>query len=231
MTGNTSKNNGLVALVACQVMEPELEWVRKDYPHVDILYLDQGLHRTPQKMADQVQALVDQAAETADRIVLGYGLCSNGIVGVAARKQDLIVPRCHDCIAFFLGSPEAYRIDFETRPGTYYLTPGWIAEGKDPLTIIEDEYEPKFGRETAEWIKKEELKHYTHIVLIDTGVAEMEPLRKRAKENAEFFNMQYVEVEGKSLDYFVKLIQGPYREDEFIRLKPGDVVTQEMFLG
>lgn len=231
MTGYSSDNNGHVALVACQVMEPELEWVRKDYQHVDILYLDQGLHRTPQKMADQVQALVDQAAETADRIVLGYGLCSNGIVGVAARKQDLIVPRCHDCIAFFLGSPEIYRIDFESRPGTYYLTPGWIAEGKDPLTIVEDEYEPKFGRETAEWIKKEELKHYTHIVLIDTGVAKMEPLRKRAKENAAFFNMQYVEVEGKSLDYFVKLVQGPYREDEFIRLKPGEAVTQEMFLG
>ena len=231
MTDKTSDNNDRVALVACQVMEPELEWVRKDYNHVSVLYLDQGLHRTPQLMADQVQALVDQAAETADRIVLGYGLCSNGIVGVTARKQVLIVPRCHDCIAFFLGSPETYKADFESRPGTYYLTPGWIGEGKDPLTIVEDEYEPKFGRETAEWIKKEELKHYTHIVLIDTGVAEIEPLRKRAKENAEFFEMQFIEIEGKSLDYFVKLVQGPYTEDEFFQLKPGEAVTQEMFLG
>ena len=70
MADNTSDNNDRVALVACQVMEPELEWVRKDYNHVSVLYLDQGLHRTPQLMADQVQALVDQAAETADRIVL-----------------------------------------------------------------------------------------------------------------------------------------------------------------
>jgi hypothetical protein len=182
-------------------------------------------------MSARIQALVDQAAEYADRIVLGYGLCSNGIVGVEARRQELIVPRCHDCIAFFLGSPGAYAKDHESRPGTYYLTPGWIAEGKDPLSIIEDEYEPKFGRETAEWVKKEELKHYTHIVMIDTGVAEIEPLRKRAEENAEFFNMQYIEIEGKSLDYFVKLVQGPYAEDEFFQLKPGEAVTQEMFIG
>jgi hypothetical protein len=231
MAEKPTGDNGRIALVACQVMEPELEQIRKDHNHVDIQYLDQGLHRTPQKMADQVQELVDRGAEFADRIVLGYGLCSNGIVGVQARRRELIVPRCHDCIAFFLGSPEAYQKDFDSRPGTYYLTPGWLAEKKDPLSIIEDEYEPKYGRETAEWIKKEELKHYTHIVLIDTGVADLAPLRERAKENTAFFDMQYVEIEGKSLEYFFKLVNGPYRSDEFIVLKPGEIITQEMFIG
>lgn len=212
-------------------MEPELEAVCKDCNHVEILFLDQGLHRTPQKMTAQVQVHVDQAAETADRIVLGYGLCSNGIVGVQARHQGLIVPRCHDCIAFFLGSPKAYQVDFKSRPGTYYLTPGWIALRKDPLSIIKDDYTPRLGRETAEWAKREELKHYTHIVLVDTGVADILPLRKIALENARFFNMDYVEIEGKSLAYFQKLAHGPYPADEFIHLEPGDVVTQEMFIG
>jgi hypothetical protein len=212
-------------------MEPEFEAVRNNNENVEILYLDQGLHRTPQKMAGQVQTLVDQASNEADRIVLGYGLCSNGIVGVEARQQGLIVPRCHDCIAFFLGSPQAYRDDFDSRPGTYYLTPGWIAERKDPLSIMRDEYEPRYGPETAEWVKREELKHYTHIVLIDTGVAELDPLRQIALKNARFFNMEYVEIEGKSLVYFNKLVKGPYETDEFILLGPGEVVTQDMFLG
>jgi hypothetical protein len=225
------KTDGRVTIVACRVMEPEFEAVRKNHDNVEILYLDQGLHRTPQKMAAQVQSLVDQAAEAADRIVLGYGLCSNGIVGVQARQQGLIVPRCHDCIAFFLGSPKAYQEDFNSRPGTYYLTPGWIAERKDPLSIIREEYEPRFGRETAEWVKKEELKHYTHLVLIDTGVAEIEPLRQIARENARFFGMQYVEIEAQSLEYFNKLAKGPYDPADFIHLSPGDVVAQEMFLG
>jgi len=219
-----------VAIVACHVLEPELEAVRNNDHQVRILYLDQGLHRTPQMMADQVQEKVDQAAEDADRIVLGYGLCSNGIVGVRAGKQGLIIPRCHDCIAFFLGSHQAYLADFNSRPGTYYLTPGWIAERKDPLGIIEAEYVPRYGRETAEWAKREELKHYTHIVLIDTGIADLESGRKVARENARFFGMEYVEVKGGSLAYFKMLIYGPYDSVAFIHLAPGKTVAQEAFL-
>jgi hypothetical protein len=220
-----------VVLVACRVMEPELEGLRKDRNNVEVLYLEQSLHRTPQKMAGRVQDLIDQVSERADRIVLGYGLCSNGILGVQARKQDLLIPRCHDCISFFLGSPEAYQKDFDAHPGTYYLTPGWIAERKDPLGIIEDDYVRRVGREAAVWAMKEELKHYTRIALINTGVADIEPLRARARENAEFFNMAYEEIEGISLEYFVKLMDGPYPETEFVRLKPGENATQELFMG
>ena len=78
------------------------------------------------------QEQIDQAAAYASQIVIGYGLCSNGIVGVIARKQGLYLPHCHDCIAFFMGSHRAYLKAFEMRPGTYYLTPGWVAEKKDP---------------------------------------------------------------------------------------------------
>ena len=137
---NQEITGGRIALVACRIMEPELEAVRQGNQLVEIFYLDQGLHRIPQKMADQVQEAVDQASVTADRIVLGY---------VTARQQGLIVPRCHDCIAFFLGSAKAYQEDFDSRPGTYYLTPGWIAERKDPLSIIRNEYEPQFVAELA----------------------------------------------------------------------------------
>ncbi|MEW6672487.1 MAG: DUF1638 domain-containing protein [Thermodesulfobacteriota bacterium] len=230
MTPTPSKDmDGRVAIAACRVLEPELEAVRNNDRKVRILYLDQGLHRTPQWMAGQVQEKIDQAAEGADRVVLGYGLCSNGIAGVRAGNRGLIVPRCHDCISFFLGSPGAYQKDFDSRPGTYYLTPGWVAERKDPLGIIEAEYVPRYGRETAEWAKREELKHYTHIVLIDTGVVDMGPIRKIARENARFFKMEYVEIEGRSLAYFKKLIYGPYPPDAFIHLGPGATVTQEMF--
>ena len=36
---------------------------------------------------------------------------------------------------------------------------------------------------------------------------------------------------GKSLVYFKKLVTVPYDTYEFILLGPGEVVTQEMFLG
>jgi len=223
------EEKGSTVIVACRVMAPELEFVRAENPGVDIRYLDQGLHRTPNKMATLVQEQIDEAAHYAKRVVLGYGLCSNGIVGVEARRQGLLVPQCHDCIAFFMGSLEAHKKAFEERPGTYYLTPGWIIEGKDPLSIVEEDYMQRFDRETSVWVMEEELKHYTHIVLINTGVGHLEKPRERAIENARFFKKQYEEIQG-NLDYFRKLIEGPYTEQDFFSLPPCQAVTQDMFL-
>ena len=154
-----TNEKGPVVIVACGVMEPELEKARDQDSGVEIRYLDQGLHRTPDKMADLIQAQIDEVAQYAMRIVLGYGLCSNGIVGVTAGRQGLFIPSCHDCIAFFLGSPAAYDKAFEEKPWTYYLTPGWVSEKKDPLCIVEDDYTARVGREMAVWAMKEELKH------------------------------------------------------------------------
>lgn len=217
-------------IIACRVMKPELEFVLADAEDAQAFYLDQGLHRTPNKMAPLIQEQIDQLPPHAT-VVLGYGLCSNGIVGVHARgEQTLIVPRCHDCISFFLGSPKAYRAHFLARPGTYYLTPGWIAEKKDPLGIVQEEYAPRFGEETAIWVMNEELKNYTHISLVQTGSSENPAIRKRAEENAAFFNKAYEEIAG-SMTYFNKLVRGPYGEDEFFRIPPMVKITQEIFLA
>jgi hypothetical protein len=231
MSAESAVRKARRVVIACRVMEPELTRVlseataEEDTP--EIVYLDQVLHRTPQKLLSLVQEKIDQAAQTASRIVLGYGLCSNGVVGITARQQGLIIPRCHDCIALFLGSPARYHDIFHSKPGTYYLTPGWIAEKKDPLGIIEEQV-PKYGRDTARWVVEEELKHYTHIALINTGVEDMAPLRARAMENAAALNKQYEEIPG-SLDYFREILRGPYSEEKFLRLRLGESFTQEMF--
>ena len=228
MSAESFVRKGRWVVIACRVMEPELNQVLAEGAEdVEILYLDQALHRTPAKLLGLVQEKIDQASLTASRIVLGYGLCSNGVVGVTARQQGLLIPRCHDCIALFLGSPLRYQEVFREKPGTYYLTPGWVAEKKDPLGILE-EYVPRYGRETAQWVIEEELKHYTHIALIDTGVEEMAPIRERAMENAAVLKKQYQEISG-SLEYFRELLCGPYTEEKFLRLRLGEQFTQEMF--
>jgi hypothetical protein len=216
-------------VIACEIMQAEIEAVALGLDHIETRYLDQGLHRTPALMAGRIQELVDRLDNRVDRIVLGYGLCSNGIVGVQARTRDIVVPLCHDCIGFFLGSPQAYLDDFKARPGSYYLTPGWIVEKKDPLSIIEEDYVPRYGRKTAEWAKKEELKHYTHIVLVDTGVDDLEPMRRIARKNADYFGMEYLEIKAGSKEFFHKLVRGPYPEEEFFLVRPGEAVTQGIY--
>jgi hypothetical protein len=215
-------------VIACRVMEPELEAVRAGSQAVEIIYLEQGMHRTPKNLPGMIQERIDQAASYATVIVLGYGLCSNGLVGVTARRQKLIVPRCHDCIALFLGSPARYDAVFRDHPGTFYLTPGWVKQNQDPLGTYQVEYLPKYGSEVALWAIRESLKNYTHIALINSGMPESEALRRRALENAEFLNMTFTEIEG-NLSYFEKIIRGPYKAEEFLHLQPGETITQSLY--
>ncbi|MGQ9858941.1 MAG: DUF1638 domain-containing protein [Thermodesulfobacteriota bacterium] len=215
-------------VIACRVMEPELESLKADIQGVEVRYVEQALHRVPGNMASRLQQEIDAVSSYADLVVLGYGLCSNGIVGVIAPPKGLVVPKAHDCIALFLGSLENYRRSFQERPGTYYLTPGWVKEGKDPLGILE-EYTQKYGEDTARWVMEEELKHYTHIALIDSGVGDLEALRARAKANALSFEKQYEEIPG-DLSYLRKLLKGPYTERDFFFIAPGERVTQQRYL-
>jgi hypothetical protein len=230
LPASVTERNGRIVIIACRVMEPELSYLLSEKngedEQADILYLEQALHRTPAKLIDLLQQKIEQVSQTASRIVLGYGLCAKGIVGNPTDKTELIIPRCHDCIALFLGSPDRHMEIFHEKPGTYYLTPGWVAEKKDPLGIIEEQV-PKYGRETAQWVIEEELKHYTHIALIDTGVGEMAPLRARAMENASVLKKLYEEIPG-NLEYFRELLHGPYSEEKFLHLKAGEKFTQEM---
>ncbi|GAB4271595.1 MAG: hypothetical protein Kow0092_26410 [Deferrisomatales bacterium] len=227
---NTFENGGPRVVIACRIFEPELESIRPADGAVEVRYLDQSLHRVPADMPRAVQEQVEAAAPYASEIVLAYGLCSNGIVGVRAGPQGLRVPRVHDCIALFLGSRAAYERSFRERPGTYYLTPGWVAEKKDPIGVMEGEYTERVGRETAEWAIREELKHYTHIALIDTGAVDLAPLRDRARENARFLEKAYVEIPGR-LDYLRGIVAGPYDDADFLFVKPGETITQDLFVG
>ena len=217
----------ITEIIACGVIRAELEAAAKG-TDVKIHFLDQGLHETPKKMFSLIQEKLECIGTSVERVVLAYGLCAGGIKGIRAKRQELVVPRCHDCIALFLGSPEAYREAFRSRPGTYYLTPGWVDAKVDPLGIINDLYAPKYGIETAIKVMKEQLKHYTHIALIDTGVGNLEYLRARAEENCALLNKKYCELRG-SPNYFKKLVNGPYLEEDFIVLSPESEVVEDMF--
>src|SRR4030042_670965 len=63
-------------IIACRVMEPELAHIVSEKngadDRMDILYLEQALNRTPDKLLMKVQEKIDQVARSAVRIVLGY---------------------------------------------------------------------------------------------------------------------------------------------------------------
>ncbi|HOG48699.1 MAG TPA: DUF1638 domain-containing protein, partial [Anaerolineae bacterium] len=55
--------------------------------------LDFGLHVNPEALRSSLQEAIDVAAEAADTIILGYGLCSQAVVGLRANGCTLVVPK------------------------------------------------------------------------------------------------------------------------------------------
>ncbi len=84
----------------------------------------------------EVLAAVDETKY--DAVLLGYALCSNGLVGLTAGKIPLVLPRAHDCITLFLGSKERYLDYFQAHTGVYFKTSGWIERGEGLMQYRED---------------------------------------------------------------------------------------------
>lgn len=188
--------------------------------------LDFGLHFRPGGLRAALQEAIDRSTGY-DTLLLGYGLCSRGVVGLRATTARLVIPRVDDCIAIFLGSRADYAREHAKEPGTYYLTKGWIEAKDSPLDGIA-ELVPKYGEVRAERMMKLMLKNYTRVAFIDTGAYELERYRSYSQENARRFDLRYEEIEGKP-GLVEKLLYGPW-DQECVVVEQGGTMEYEAFI-
>ena len=238
-----------IVIVACKVLAAALERVlpnaaahspAQEFAQESKL-LEYGLHRVPVKLNVAVQEALDEIAEPS-LVVLGYGLCGNGLRDIRAGRHTLLIPRADDCIAVLLGSYKAYMREFRTSPGTYYLTKGWLESGSHPLKEY-GEYTAKYGAETAMWLLDQQYQHYKRIALVASTPEEMAAYREQAQEVARFcerWSMRYEEIIGSDryvqrlLELAAALRDGALRHTEvdsdFLLIPPGGEIKQEMFM-
>ncbi len=195
-------------------------------PEVGHRVLDFGLHTDPARLRQALQQAIDEVDPAVDTIILGYGLCSQGVIGLRSARSLLVVPRVDDCISIFLGSGAAYREQARSEPGTYYLTKGWIEVGESPFSEHEKMVQ-RYGPKKAERIYRIMLKNYTRLALINTGHYDLERYRDYARRTAERFSLRYEEIEG-STDMVRKMINGPW-DEEFIVVQPGETIALDHF--
>jgi hypothetical protein len=204
---------------------------------VDVVVMRQGLHNEPGKMCGEVQKALDITSDNQgrpyDASLLGYGLCSNGIVGLHS-KIPIIVPRGHDCITLLLGSKDKYKEYFDSHKGVYWFSPGWIETdnqpGKERFERTLKEYIGKFGEDNAKYLIETEqswLNEYNWATYIDWGFANAEGERQFTKKAAEFLNWKYDEVKGDS-GLMQRLVDGQWDEREFLIVKPGQKITEDL---
>jgi hypothetical protein len=215
-----SPDTGPTKIIACATVIEEM------LPHllsgVSYQVLDFGLHIRPEDLNHALQETIDAVATSFETIILGFGLCSQAVVGLKANGCTLVVPRVDDCIAIFLGSDRAYREQQRTEPGTYYLTKGWIEVSDTILGEYERTIE-RYGQQRADRMMQIMLKNYTRLAFIDTGQHEQERYREYARNAAEKLGLRYEEIPGSDA-LVAKTLNGPW-DDDFVVADPGATIT------
>ena len=236
-------------LISCEIFFREMEFLLKRVPRaIDVEYLQKGLHDIPSdEMRLRIQARIDEASQADyDAILLGYGLCNNGLDGLAARGIPLVLPRAHDCITLFFGSRQRYRDYFEEHPGTYFKTTGWIerddvAEELRPLSIPGQmgmdltyaQLVERYGEDNAAYLWEElcnTKKNYSRITFIEMGVEPDDRFERSAEEEAKARHWSYEKVVG-DLGLIRRLLNGEWDPEDFLVIPPGRRVAADYSTG
>lgn len=235
-------------VIACDIFFRELcHLAARSKNLIDLEFLTQGYHDIPKTGSAEIQKRIDAVPSGKfDAILLGYGLCSNILVGLTSPRLPLVIPRAHDCITHFLGSRARYEQLFSGRPGTYYYTSGWLecfkrrgdqgpvwggaslpAGAGANLKLAYDQWVEKYGEEQARYLVEvmdQWTTGYTHGTLIQFDFAKDVGLREQVQAICANRGWQYDEIAG-DLGLLERWLAGDWPKEDFLVLQPGEQVV------
>lgn len=232
-------------VLACKIFQRELAQVIPMCPNaLDITFMQQDLHTRPRFLREALQAEIDRIEsgddlhtnkrcfEKAEAILLGYGLCSNALVGLKSKRLPLVIPRAHDCITHFMGSKERYADYFERVSGTFFYTQGWLELGLDigqaDVERKRAEYMERFDgdEESVEYLlemDREMIKNYRYITYITwPGMANANGIAA-AQQIANGAGLELLQYTGSNR-LLADLVNGKWNDEDFLVLKPGQIL-------
>lgn len=211
------------ALIACKMLQHEIKQAMYEtgcqYP---IIWVDSEYHRDPNILRAKLQEEIDNIKDIGT-ILLAFGCCGNGTVGLKASTADLIIPRTEDCIAMVLSRRGQV---YERQKATYFLTKGWL-EGTNSLAKEFEHAARRYGVQRAKKLFEQMFKHYKYLMLIDTKAYDIEECLDKATQLAYSLNLELIRAQG-DVWLLKKLLTGSYDQD-FCFIRKGGTVSNQDF--
>jgi len=232
-----------IKLIACEILYRECCAAAARSPNmVDVEFLPKGLHDIGREgmNARLVQAVAAVEQSQYDAVALGYALCSNGIVGLTAQQIPLVVARAHDCITLLLGSKERYQQYFESHPGVYYQSSGWIERGRGVVQAGPDSQSDRlganwtfeklaarYGEDNARYLVEQLgnlTRNYSGLTYIEMGIEPDGRFEALARQEAAERGWRFEKLRGQ-MALIQALVDGPWDEGRFLVVRPGERIA------
>lgn len=223
-------------LICCEVFLREACFAISLSPHtVDPEFTEKAAHDMPNQLKELLQEKINKAEECGyyDAILLGFGLCGNGTVGLKSSKVPLIIPRAHDCCTIFLGSREKFLEYFRDNLSAEWTSAGYMERGESytretdttkmlGLDMEYEKYVELYGEDNAKYLW--EILHPApvsdELTYIDTPETTHLNFIEKIKEEAQGSNKKLRILPGNTR-MIHKLIMGDWDEKDFLIVMPG----------
>jgi|LGVF01.2.fsa_nt_gb hypothetical protein len=212
-----------ILLIACEMIKDEIFFaMERTEISYNTVWMNSELHNNPEFLTIELQKEINNHQDY-DMILLAYGCCGNGLVGLVSKTTKLAFLRSEDCIHILLHNNKELK-SFQGE--TYFITKGWMMAKKS----LNEEYHyaiNKYGPKRAEKIMRIMFKSYQNLVMIDSGAYDLEEFIQCARHLSQVLQLEFMITKG-DISLLEMLLSLDW-DHHVVEISPGDKISKDDF--
>lgn len=229
-----------LALISCMIFSREVNHLIATSDNIiHSFWLEKSLHDYPDELRNNIQntiflieAINERNIDNSpfDAIVLGYGMCSNSTLDLQSINLPIILPKCVDCMALFLGSNQKYTYLTHSYKEIFWYNKAWIENSFVPSTqttqVEEDEISNNTSIDDILQAELEAMMNKKYAIFIKSKILDDTREQNFIEKTAKYFKWEYIKLDG-DMTYFRNLLKGNWDDRLFLTCPSGHKIDYD----